>query len=237
MRRDPTAGSPSAGKEADGLRCDRRGRGREATCRSNVLTAAFPASERAAYLPIIIEVSGRDLLVGQEGAQLPVEFYTYASDQHGEMKDFFTQMVTLDLTKGRETFVDTRAQVLRSPRPAAGEVPAANPGAQCQHRSIRRRRRWPSTFHSTMTPNRPAAAFLPRATARTGSWCGRTSDDDSSSRSCIRSPSTASPTFPLPASLTEREEAAVCLVAYNIGEGDIQLDGIIVAEDGRDYRF
>ncbi len=75
--------------------------------RIDVLTAAFPASEKAAYLPIIIEVSGRDLLAGQDGAQLPVEFYTYASNQHGEMKDFFTQMVTLDLSKGRDTFVDT----------------------------------------------------------------------------------------------------------------------------------
>jgi hypothetical protein len=32
--------------------------------------------------------------------------------------------------------------------------------------------------------------------------------------------------------LAQWEEAAVCLVAYNIGEGEIHLDSTIVAEDG-----
>lgn len=72
----------------------------------SVLAAPFRASVEHAYVPIIIEVDGESLLEGHESKALGVEFYTYATNQRGEMRDFFTQMVNLDLTKGREAFAE-----------------------------------------------------------------------------------------------------------------------------------
>lgn len=65
----------------------------------DVLAAPFRAGAEAAYVPVIVEVQGADLLAGQKGDQLAVELYGYATDMRGEMKDFFTQVVSLDLSR------------------------------------------------------------------------------------------------------------------------------------------
>ncbi|MFW6175883.1 MAG: VWA domain-containing protein, partial [Acidobacteriota bacterium] len=65
----------------------------------NVLAAPFRANEARAYVPVIIEVDGDKLLKGHaEDQPLSAEFYTYVSDGEGRMRDFFSQMATLNLT-------------------------------------------------------------------------------------------------------------------------------------------
>lgn len=64
----------------------------------DVLVAPFRANEHAAYIPVIIEVGGGKLLAGHEKDQLDTEIYAYVSDDEGEMRDFFTQMVSLNLS-------------------------------------------------------------------------------------------------------------------------------------------
>ncbi len=56
---------------------------------------------------MIIEVGGRSLLAGHSGDKLNVEIYTYVSDDKGEMKDFFSQLVALDLAKARQAMTST----------------------------------------------------------------------------------------------------------------------------------
>lgn len=70
----------------------------------SLLATPFRASVDQAYVPIIIEVDGESLLEGHDQKELAVEFYTYATNERGEMRDFFTQMVNLDLSKGRQAF-------------------------------------------------------------------------------------------------------------------------------------
>jgi hypothetical protein len=72
----------------------------------NVLAAPFRASVDQAYVPIIIEVDGESLLREHEEEGLAVEFYVYATNERGEMRDFFTQLVNLDVSKGRHDFVE-----------------------------------------------------------------------------------------------------------------------------------
>jgi len=70
----------------------------------SVLAAPFRADEHAAYVPVIIEVDGASLLAGQKDEFLSAEFYTYVTNERGEMKDFFTQAVGLDLSPGDRAF-------------------------------------------------------------------------------------------------------------------------------------
>lgn len=67
----------------------------------NLVVAAFRAGEGKTYVPLILEVSGETLLAGQTEDRLPIELYAYVSDDRGEMRDFFTRAVTIDLA-GRE---------------------------------------------------------------------------------------------------------------------------------------
>lgn len=71
-----------------------------------VLAAPFRAGERSAYVPVIIEIDGRSLLVGQEREALPLEIFAYVTDEKSEMRDFFTQSIGLDVSEGREALVE-----------------------------------------------------------------------------------------------------------------------------------
>jgi hypothetical protein len=75
----------------------------------NVLSAPFRAGEEVAYVPVIVEAGGRGLLTGQESDKLNVDFFGYVSDLKGEMRDFFTQRVSLDLDKkkGRKSLEES----------------------------------------------------------------------------------------------------------------------------------
>ena len=199
----------------------------------DLLTAAFPGSDTKAYLPIIIEVSGRDLLVGQEGDQLPVEFYTYASDQHGEMKDFFTQMVTLDLSTGRKAFVDTGLKYY-------GHLDLA-PGKYLLRVLVRNAGTGRSGAE-TIAVNVPEYAedepvlLPPFFVEDSKDWFLVRESGSMTAPQKVVYPFTVNgePYIPVVApALKEREEASVCLVAYNIGEGEILLDSTIVSEDGQ----
>ncbi len=70
----------------------------------SVLAAAFHGGDRKAYVPVILEADGASILAGHEGEQVPIELYVYVTDKRGEMKDFFTYLVTLDVAKSGEPF-------------------------------------------------------------------------------------------------------------------------------------
>ena len=73
----------------------------------SVLAAPFRASLERAYVPVIIEIDGTGLLEGHTTSRLPVELYAYATNDRGEMKDFFTQLVTIDLDRNKKAFANT----------------------------------------------------------------------------------------------------------------------------------
>lgn len=73
----------------------------------DVLAAPFRATQEMAYVPVILEIDGASLLVGQAGDDLAVELYAYATDDRGEMRDFFTQRIDLDLSRSRKAFEGT----------------------------------------------------------------------------------------------------------------------------------
>jgi VWFA-related protein len=62
--------------------------------RTASLAAAFPTMTEAAQVPVIIEINGADL-----EKQNAVDFYVYAFDEEGTVRDRLYQRVTLDLGK------------------------------------------------------------------------------------------------------------------------------------------
>jgi VWFA-related protein len=67
----------------------------------HALAAPFRQGGDTAYVPIVLEIDGNSLLVGHPEGVLDAEIYAYASNAHGEMRDFFTQRLRLDLAKTR----------------------------------------------------------------------------------------------------------------------------------------
>jgi VWFA-related protein len=64
-----------------------------------VLAAPFKIQGDKAYVPVVIEIDGASLLAGSQGAAAPAEVYVYAMDAQGTVRDFFTQTMGLDLAK------------------------------------------------------------------------------------------------------------------------------------------
>jgi VWFA-related protein len=66
---------------------------------TSVMVAAFRSSSDFAYVPVVIEVDGPTLLAGKQGPTLPAEVFVYAMDESGNVQDYLTQTMGLDLTK------------------------------------------------------------------------------------------------------------------------------------------
>jgi VWFA-related protein len=71
----------------------------------NVLVSPFRANADSAYVPVVVEVAGAPLLADHKNDKLNVEFYTYVSNAQGEMKDFLTQRVSLNIRQGRDAIL------------------------------------------------------------------------------------------------------------------------------------
>jgi len=198
----------------------------------NVLSASFRSGADRAYVPVIIEVDGRDLLAGHEETHLPVELYAYASNEHGEMKDFFTQAVTLDLTRSRKAFHATGLKYYGHLNLPAGEYMV---------RVLVRNGTTGVTGVEVATVTVPAYAaaepfLLPPFFVETNKqwFLVRESTGEEHTDSVVY-PFTVNGEPYIPAALPDlqsQDEARICLVGYNLGEGDLLVNGTIVAEDG-----
>jgi VWFA-related protein len=156
----------------------------------NVLVAPFKANLEAAYVPIIIEVGGRELLFEQTDDEMSVEFYAYVTNDKGEMKDFFTQLVTLDLSNGRSAFARTGLKYYgHMDLIPGGATPRPAWSAPSRCRSPSRSSRSPSPSCCRPSSSRVSA---------NGSWCASRTRP-TSARWSIRSRSTATRTSRRPA--------------------------------------
>ncbi len=68
---------------------------------TEVLAVPFGGGAGKAYVPVLIELDGRDLLAWNAGQELAVELYAYALDPQGAIADYFTQRVQLRLQELR----------------------------------------------------------------------------------------------------------------------------------------
>lgn len=198
----------------------------------SVLAAPFRASEGQWYVPVIIEIDGEPLLAGHKGDRMPVEFYTYVTDHRGEMKDFFTQLVTLDLGQRRKAFASTGLKYYGSLDLQPGEylVRVLVRNAQTGRSGVQ-------TTRVEVPVEASSDPFLlpPFFLEQERSWfLVREKRNDLEGRSVVY-PFTVNGEPYIPSArpaLGIKDEADLCLVAYNLGEGNLSVESTIVSEDG-----
>jgi VWFA-related protein len=72
----------------------------------DAFTVAFPTGTDNAQVPVVLELAGGEVVGGSHSNKPPIEFYLYAFDENGEVRDRIFQRVTLDLTKLKERLFD-----------------------------------------------------------------------------------------------------------------------------------
>src|SRR5439155_478943 len=65
----------------------------------DAFTVAFPTATDDAQVPVVLELAGGEVVGGAHSNKPSLEFYLYAFDVNGEVRDRIFQRVTLDLTK------------------------------------------------------------------------------------------------------------------------------------------
>jgi hypothetical protein len=197
----------------------------------NVLAAAFRANEESAYVPVIIEVPGADLLIAHDAESIPVEFYAYVTDERGEMRDFFTQLVTLDLRGRRELFERTGVKYYGhlELRPGKYLVRVLARNATTGRTGV-------ETIEVDVPSYQQAGPQLlpPFFVEEPGSWFLVREEATHYQKTRVY-PFTVNgdPYVPsaMPAISPDRK-ADVCLVAYNLGRGKLEVAGTVMRADG-----
>lgn len=197
----------------------------------NVLAAPFRANEQRAYVPVIIEIGGESLLVDHEHDALPVEFYTYVTDENGEMKDFFTQLVTLDIKSRRTAFsrsgVKYYGHVELEPGNYLVRVLARN---AITGRAGVRNIPLEIPEYGEATPDLLPPFFLEAP----GSWF-LVREQVAVADQSVPYPFTVNGEPYVPAAvpiLGPADQADLCLVAYNFGEGRLVVDSRVLDAQG-----
>ena len=200
----------------------------------NVLAAPFRAGPNRAYVPVIVEIGGDSLLEGHEAARLPVEIYAYITDDNSEMRDFFSRVVTLDLTGRQDTFANTGLKYYGSLDLAPGDYLL---------RVLARNAITGATGVETLALHVPPfesgepTLLPPFFHEEPGSWfLVREQPADQYAKTTVY-PFTVNgqPYVPSAVPLLAggvASEAEICLVGYNLGEGDLSLQGTVLDADG-----
>ena len=200
----------------------------------DVLAAAFRAGPNQAYIPVIVEIDGGSLLEGHESPRLPVEIYAYITDDNSEMRDFFSRVVTLDLTGRQDTFANTGLKYYGSLDLAPGDYLL---------RVLARNAITGATGVETLALHVPPfesgepTLLPPFFHEEPGSWfLVREQPQDQYARTTVY-PFTVNgePYVPSAVPLLAEggdDETEICLVGYNLGEGDLFLQATVLDADG-----
>jgi VWFA-related protein len=196
-----------------------------------VLAAAFRASKESSYVPVIVEIDGPSLLDGHEGEKLSVEIYAYVTDSHGEMRDFFTQVVALDLAKNRKVLARTGIKYYGHLELAPGDY-----RLRVLVRNAHSGRTAVESIALAIPPYDSAQTFVlpPFFVEQPGRWILVREEARESS---VVYPFTVNGEPYIPAvkpALTGRDGSRVCLVAYNLPQGDVEVEGKVLTADGRE---
>ncbi|HEX4959242.1 MAG TPA: VWA domain-containing protein [Thermoanaerobaculia bacterium] len=198
----------------------------------NVLAAPFRASESLSYVPVIVEVGGHSLLEGQAGNKLNLEIYSYVSNAEGQMKDFFSQRVELDLGKGRQAVAEGGVKYYGhfdlpqgdyQVRVLVRNADTGRTGVQTAHVEV-------PAYSKTQTVLLPPFFMEDRQ-----KWLLVRENNHEGQQASVVYPFTVEGEPYVPSArptLSGKAPARFCLVAYNLGKGDVTVQGKVVGADG-----
>lgn len=200
----------------------------------SVLAAPFRATQTLSYVPVILEIDGRSLLDGHTEKKLNVEIYSYVSDSKGQMQDFFNRRVALDFEKqkGREAMLQGGIKYY-------GHF-ELTPGTY-QVRVLVRNAETGRTGVQTVQVEVPAYAqaepvLLPPFFMEERQKWLLVREEEGGGQQSVVYPFTVDGEPYVPAArpvLNHEKPARLCLVAYNLGKGDLAVQGEVLAADGK----
>lgn len=199
----------------------------------SVLAAPFRAADDLAYVPVIVEIGGKSLLAGSSSDKLGVELYAYVTDEKGEMRDFFTQVVGLDLAQGRAAIENAGVKYY-----GHLDLPPGRYRVRVLARNAETGRTGVESLALTVPSYKTAEPdVLPPLFFETpGRWVLVRERSEAGQQESVVYPFTVNGEPYVPAarpSLGAGEEARLALVAYNLGEGELKIASQVLAADGK----
>lgn len=199
----------------------------------NLLVAPFRSSEKMAYVPVIIEVPGRKLLDGHDGEKLNVEFYAYVNDRLGSMIDYFSEVVSMNIGRGRAGLQEGGIKYY-----GHFDLPPGDYRVRVLVRNADTGR-----TVVTMTPVLvPAYAqtdpvlLPPFFMEEQRSWILVRESSEVAGRQSVVYPFTVNGEPYVPSArpiLKPADQARLCLVAYNLAPGDVAVNVQVTGADGK----
>ena len=199
--------------------------------RADVLVAPFRSGGAEAYVPVITEIDGKSLLVDHESGVVPVEIYAYATDSKGQMRDFFAQVLTVNVAGNRDIFeaggLKYYGHMNLPPESYTIRVLVRN--AETGRAGVQ--------VASLDIPEfgDGESVLLPPFVADDGDQWHLVREKATDYRGSVVYPFTINGNPYVPSArpmLDANEEVELCLVAYNLGEGSILLDGEVYDQQG-----
>jgi VWFA-related protein len=198
-----------------------------------VLAAPFRGSGDRAYVPVIVEADGATLLAGQSSKALPTEIYAYAVDGQGNIADFFDQAMRIDVEKAGPALRQGGLKFF-----GHLELP---PGEYSVRVLLRNGETGAWGKRATLVTVPAFAAekpvllppFFPEGSGR---WTVVRESPRGQQRDASY-PFTVGERAYVPAAVPALEPgqaAAVALVGYHLGDGQVDAKARVLGEDGRD---
>ena len=205
----------------------------------DMLAVPFRASPELGYVPVILEVDGRSVLAGQSSEVLRLEIYVYATNPRGEMRDFVTQVVTFDLGKTRQALHETGIKYYShldlTPDDYLLRVLVRN--SDTGRTAVLSRELRVPDFKQTVPQVLPPFFIEPPNRWFMVREQERASSPLAAEKSVVY-PFTlgGEPFVPMamPA-LKSGEASEICLMAYNLGEGSLQMDATVRGDEGVEH--
>ncbi len=197
----------------------------------SILAAPFKAGH-GAYLPVIIEARGQDLLTEWRSNRLDVEIYAYATTLEGEMRGFFSDQVGINLDQARENLASHGLKYY-------GHLDL-EPGEYLLRVLVRNAGNGRTGVSTTAVSvpsfgEDPLVVLPPFFLDENPGWILARHQREGSQRDTVVYPFTLNgepyvpPAFP---ALASRQEKELCLVTYNLGQEPPRIEGSILAQDG-----
>ena len=199
---------------------------------ASVLATPFRTAGPNSYVPVLVEVNGPALLVGQKDKALVTEIYAYAIDGEGSIQGYFTQNLGLDLTK-------VEAQLKQSGLKFYGDLDLP-PGEYSLRVLVRNAQTGAHSLQvvPVVVPayDQAGPVILPPLFPEAqGKWLLTRE---------TQAPGAPQPEYPfiigqepfIPASkpvLAANQGVKVAVMAYNLGNGDIRAEAGVLRADGQ----
>jgi hypothetical protein len=199
----------------------------------NLLVAPFRSSEKMSYVPVIIEVPGRKLLEGHNAGRLNVEFYGYVNDRQGAMLDYFSEVVSMDIGRGRQGLEEGGIKYYGHFDLAPGDY---------RVRVLVRNADTGRTVVTMVPVQVPAyttddpVLLPPFFMEEQRSWVLVRESSEVTGRQSVVYPFTVNGEPYVPSAkptLKAESQARLCLVAYNLAPGDVAVDVQVTGADGK----